>query len=146
MSVASADPGGAIVKLALQIVGALLAVFVALVIITGSSLVGEVVTLHTQDAEGAWQTTPLWIVDARDGTYLRAGQPDSGWLVRLRANPDVKLERDGQTQPVRLVETPEAVAAVNSMMNGKYGWADDFVGLMAGDRSQALPLKVEAGP
>lgn len=137
---------GAIVKTALKILGAFLAVFVALVIITGSSLVGEVVTLHTQDADGAWQTTPLWIVDAQDGTYLRAGQPESGWLLRLRANPEVKLERDGKTQPVRLVETPEAVAAVNQMMSGKYGWADDFVGLMAGDRSQSLALKVEAAP
>jgi hypothetical protein len=134
------------VKTALKIVGTLVAVFIALVIITGSSLVGEVVTLHTQDAEGAWQTTPLWVVDAQDGTYLRAGQPGSGWLARSRANPEVKLERDGQTQPVQLVETPEAVVAVNLMMSEKYGWANAFVSLMAGDRSKAIPLKVEVAP
>ena len=131
-------------KTALKVVGALVGVFVALVIITGTSLVGEVVTLHTQDTEGVWQTTPLWIVDAQDGAYLRAGQPSSGWVTRFRSNSLAKLERGDETRPVRLVETPDAVPAVNMMMSAKYGWANDFVGLMSGDRSKSLALKVEA--
>ena len=62
------------------------AVFIALSIISGTSRVGEVVTLHTRAADGEWQTTPLWIVDFGDASYLRAGAPDgSGWVTRLRA-------------------------------------------------------------
>ena len=41
-------------KAVLSIVGLLLAVFIALSIITGTSLVGEVVTLHTRSADGEW--------------------------------------------------------------------------------------------
>jgi hypothetical protein len=134
------------VKTLLKVLGALLGVFVALVIITGTSLVGEVVTLHTRGAGDAWETTPLWIVDAADGSYLRAGQAASGWVTRFHANPEVKLERADTLAPVTLVETPEAVAAVNQMMASKYGWANTFVGLLAGERSQALALKVEAKP
>ena len=61
---------------------------VALAIITATPLVGEVVTLHTRDSGGDWETTPLWIVDLEGGSYLRAGSPDeSGWVTRARANP-----------------------------------------------------------
>jgi len=129
-------------KLILGVVSVFLGVFVSLAIITGTSLVGEVVTLHTRGADGEWETTPLWIVDASDGAYLRAGDPDSGWVVRLRTNPEVRLERAGAVQDVRLVESPAMQQAISEQMGKEYGWADDFVGMMA-DRGSSLPLRVE---
>ena len=61
----------------LEIVGVLLAIFVAITIVTGTSLVGEVVTLHTKTADGSWKTTSLWIVDADKGSYLRTASTDN---------------------------------------------------------------------
>lgn len=78
-------------------VGILLAAFVSVLIITATPLVGEVVTVHTHGADGEWETTPLWIVDLDNTSYLRAGTPEgSGWFTRLQANPDVRLERAGE--------------------------------------------------
>ena len=125
-------------------VGILLAAFVSVLIITATPLVGEVVTVHTHGADGEWETTPLWIVDLDNTSYLRAGTPEgSGWFTRLQANPDVRLERAGELHDVRLVEEPAQLQAVHRKMAEKYGWADAVVGLMSGDSSKALPLRVE---
>lgn len=129
------------------VIGLLVACFLALVIITASPLVGEVVTLHTRDAGGEWQTTPLWIVDLEGGAYLRGGSPDeSGWITRLRANPLAQLDRAGQLRAVTFVEQPARLQEVHDAMAEKYGWADGFVNLLTGDRSQDLPLRVEMLP
>lgn len=130
-------------KTILAVVGVLVACFLALAIITATPLVGEVVTLHTRDSGGEWQTTPLWIVDLGSDAYLRAGAPDSGWVTRVRANPDAKLERSGKLQQVLLVESPGQLDEVHSQMAEKYGWADEFVTLVSGDRADSLPLRVE---
>jgi hypothetical protein len=131
-------------KRALVIVGIPLGIFVALSIITATPLVGEVVTLQTRGSDGEWQTTPLWIVDFEDSSYLRAGTPEgSAWVARLQANPEVRLERGGKLENVRLVAEPARLQAVHAEMAEKYGWANDFVALMSGDRSQSLPLRIE---
>ena len=126
------------------IAGSLFAVFVAASIITATPLVGEVVTLHTHGTDGEWETTPLWIVDFDQTSYLRAGTPDgSGWVTRLRADPAVRLERAGELHDVRLLEEPSQLQAVHRKMADKYGWADDFVALMSGDRSLSLALRID---
>ena len=130
-------------KAVLSVVGLLFAVFVALSIITGTSLVGEVVTLHTRGADGEWETTPLWVVDLGKASYLRAGNPASGWVIRGRANPEIRLERSGDVADIKLVEEPTELANVHAQMAEKYGWANDFVGLLAPDRSLALSLRIE---
>jgi hypothetical protein len=133
-------------KRVLIVVGLLFGVFIALSIITATPLVGEVVTLHSRDASGDWQTTPLWVVDFDNASYLRAGSPDgSGWVTRLRANPQVRLDRSGKLEDVRLVEEPSQLQAVHAKMADKYGWADDFVALMSGDRTKSLALRIEVG-
>ena len=80
-------------KQLLAIVIALAGIFIIAMGVAATPLAGEVVMLHTQD-NGEWSATPLWIVDDGDREYLRAGVPDnSGWVTRMRANPDVRLER-----------------------------------------------------
>lgn len=138
-------------KRALMVMGMALAIFVAMALITATPLVGEVVTLQTRNAEGEWQSTPLWIVDFDDASYLRAGDPQSAWVTRLRAHPEVRLERADEVDDVRLVEEPSKLQAVHDEMAAKYGWADDFVALMSADRSKSVALRIavvgeSAGP
>jgi hypothetical protein len=130
-------------KAVLTGVGVLIGLFVTVAIVTGTSLVGEVVQLHTREAGGEWQTTPLWIVDVAGREYLRAGDPESGWVLRMRANPEVRLERNGQLRDVTLAAESSERALVNRKMADRYGWADDFVGLM-GNRSVSTPYLVQA--
>ena len=133
-------------KIALLSLLALVLALAILGVITATPLVGEVVTLHTLDEAGEWKTTPLWIVESPDGgEYLRAGDAGRGWVVRMRANPSIRLERSGETAAVTIVSAPGMVKTVHDLMAEKYGWADDFVTLMAPDRSRALALRVERG-
>jgi hypothetical protein len=131
-------------KTILTISGVLVACFIALAIVTATPLVGEVVKLHTRGTDGEWQTTPLWIVDLGSDSYLRAGTPDeSGWITRIRGNPEARLERSGKLLGVTLLEEPARLHEVHEKMAEKYGWADGFVKLVSGDRRESLPLRVE---
>ncbi len=131
-------------KRALIVIGILLAAFVALGIVSATPLVGEVVTLHTREASGEWATTPLWIIDLEKASYLRAGTPEgSGWVTRMQANPEARLERSGKLWDVRLVPEPSKLQTVHEKMSEKYGWADDFVALTSGDRDESLSLRIE---
>ena len=131
-------------KRVLGVIGVFVLLFVVVAGITATPLVGEVVTLHTREG-GEWKTTPLWIVDAAGAGYLRAGNPESGWVARFRADPAARLERRGELLDVALVEAPDMRREVNDLMAAKYGWADGFVGMM-GDRAAALPLRVDRSP
>ena len=131
-------------KRVLGVVGGLVLLFIVLAGITATPLVGEVVTLHTREG-GEWKTTPLWIVDVAGDEYLRAGDPESGWVARFRTDPTARLERRGELVDVTLVEAPDMRREVNDRMAAKYGWADRFVGLM-GNRAASLPLRMERSP
>ena len=93
------------------------------------------------DDAGEFRRTRLWVVDLPDGTYLRAGAPDSAWFARVRARPQVLLER-GDLQRHVLLEPDEGKRAeLNAAMGLKYGWADHVVGV-AFSRENAIPLRV----
>ena len=59
---------------------------------------GEVVTLHVVDAEGHTHPTQLWIAEHDGAMYLRSASPDTRWLGRLRARPDVTIGSGGVTE------------------------------------------------
>jgi len=87
--------------------------------------------------------TPLWVVDTEEGTYFRAGNPEtSGWMLRWHEDPAVRLERGDDVKDARLRAEPGKRESINQRMSERYGWADDFVGIM-GDRTASLPLRVE---
>lgn len=123
-------------------IGVVIALFVGTLVLTTTPLAGEVVTLHTMGSDGDWQTTPLWAVDEGGHVYVRASEAESGWVLRSRAHPEARLERRGEVVPVRVVIDESARDAVNRRMAEKYGWADDFIGLL-GDASISLPLRLE---
>ena len=59
----------------------------------------------------------------------------------MQQNPAAKLERNGAVSDIRLVAEATEQQSINAKMAERYGWADDFVGIM-GDRSAALPLRL----
>lgn len=126
-------------------VGIAIALFVGTVALTATPLVGEVVTLHTMTTDGNWEKTPLWIVDEGGHAYLRAGAAESGWVLRLRANPEARLERGGEVVSVRVIPDESAREIVNQRMAEAYGWADAFLSI-GGDSSLSLPLRLEVAP
>jgi F420H(2)-dependent quinone reductase len=125
------------------IVTALLGAVVFLgAILAASELGGEVVVLHTYREDGMAQATSLWIVDDHKQLWLRAGQPGSTWLERLRRQPQVELERGGRVGDYEAVLMPGQRDRINRLMREKYGWADWLIGL-GRDASRTLPVRLD---
>ncbi len=127
--------------------GIALAAIVAIVVILAGGMVllsesGEVVVLHTADAEGA-HTTRLWLVEYKGSPWLRAGDPDSRWLERIRGSPEVEVERGGKTLRYRALATDSQAVRerINTLMDEKYGRAERLISLMS-DRSRSVPIRL----
>ena len=129
---------------ALRGVGALLAlILLVFVLQIAASESGEVVVLRTQDANDAAHETRLWVVEHEGRPWLRAGNPGTGWLVRLQARPEVEIVRGGETLRVRAVPVPDARDRINALMNEKYGLADSYVCLFF-RRPSKIPVRLDA--
>jgi hypothetical protein len=130
-----------LVRLVLAVV--VLAVGFVGLIFAASELVPEKVVLHTHDG-AADRTTPLWVVDDGGFAWLRAGVPGSGWLKRIDANPDVTVERGGQTYHFHAVPVREPVIRdhIHALMREKYGWSDRIVSMMR-DPNGSVPVRLE---
>ncbi len=108
-----------------------------------SELGTEVVVLHTTDERGADHSTSLWIVEDEGELWLRAGQPGSGWLTRLRTNPEVELERGDQRLRLNAVAVPEQRERVHRLMRERYGWAETVIATMR-DGSESVPVRLDS--
>ena len=98
----------------------LLPIFYGVGLFVASEYGGEVVELDTYDARGNRFTTPLWVVDLHGEPWLRAGDPESAWLQRMRRNPEVEvhLKRDGQ----RTAYLAEIVDTVRRFAPARMEW------------------------
>ncbi len=101
----------------------------------------EVVEVKTLDDKGELVSTRLWIVDHEGKQYLRAG-PDSGWYLRMKANPEVLMTRNDVEGKYQAVESKPMMDHVNKLMNEKYTWGDDVIGAMMG-RTDAIPMELQ---
>lgn len=106
---------------------------------------GEVVVLSTRGDGEAAEETRLWVVDHEGRQYLRAGQPQAGWFQRLKAEPRIGLERNGARNAFDAVPEVEKRTVINDLMRAKYGWADEFIGMMFG-RDDATPVRLDPIP
>jgi hypothetical protein len=133
----------AMIRWALRILGALLALlalFVASEFAASES--GEVVVLRTLDEAGETHETRLWVVDHEGRPWLRAGNPGTGWFVRLQARPEVEVVRGRETLRVRAVPVPEARDRINELVNQKYGFADSYICFFL-PREKKIPVRLD---
>lgn len=91
---------------------------------------GETVQLETFDERGNAFPTTLWVVDLHEEPWIRAGDPEAGWLQRLKVSPQVFLTRDGQRMPYRAELSDEGAGRINEAMREKYGRADQLIELI----------------
>ena len=105
----------------------LLPILYGIGILVASEWGGEVVELETYDARGTMFKTSVWIVDAYDDSWLRAGDPEAAWVQRLRETPNVVVTRDGERRGYLAVIVPDFASRINAVMREKYGWADQLI-------------------
>lgn len=114
------------------------------VIFGASELGGELVTLHTHDANGAERTTHLWVVDDAGYAWLRAGVPSSGWLKRIEADPEVTVVRGGESHHFKAVPVHDPVVRdrIHALMREHYPVADRIVSAIR-DGTKSVPVRLE---
>ncbi len=122
-----------------SVIFALLAIVIVLQIIASES--GEVVVITTQDAAGDARETRLWVVDHHGSAWLRSSSPQSGWYQRMLANPQIGVQRGEESFAAVAQPAVDAKDTINRLMNDKYGWADDYIGMLFG-RDNAIPIRL----
>ena len=102
----------------------------------------EVVELHTVDAAGNEVTTRLWIVDDAGFQYLRSSDISSGWGARVLAGAGFELDRNGSRASYRATLREDKRERINELMQAKYTWGDNMIGVLVGSREAAMPLEL----
>jgi hypothetical protein len=99
---------------------------------------GEVVVVRTPDPQ---TETRLWVVDDAGQQWIRAGNPQSSWLLALQKNSAIEVERDGKTVAYTAVPDVPSRERINALFAAKYGWADAYIGALFG-RDDATPIRL----
>ena len=126
------------------ILGTVLGIAVALTAVTLLALEGrEVVVLRTFDAPGEARETRTWVADEDGYTWIEAANSERPFLLQLQANPKVELRRNGTLQHCRadVTPNPNGHQRIRRLLAAKYGWADDWVGLLT-DTSGSLAVQL----
>ena len=124
----------------------ILAVVVGLVVAyVGAHLVlieldREVVVLRTEEPDGNWLETRLWIIDDGDASWLHGG--DSRWIQNLKARPIVEVERGDATRRYRAETVAGSHRRLHALLREKYGLADRWVRFVGPDRDSTLAVRL----
>jgi hypothetical protein len=102
----------------------------------------EVIVLRTQQDDGAWLESRLWIVDDGGVAWLH-GDGDSRWMRNLKARPVVEIERGGKTNRFRALAVPGPHPGVHELLRAKYGVADRWVRFIGPDGESTTPVRLE---
>ena len=100
----------------------------------------EVIVLRTQEAEGDWLETRLWIVD--DGAVSWLHGADSRWMHNLEARPVVEIERAGGIRRYRAEPVPCPQPRVHELLREKYGVADRWVRFVGPDNESTRAVRL----
>ena len=125
-----------ILLVVLIVIGLLALPFVLMMV---ASETGEVVVVTIPTDDGA-HTVRLWVVDVDGVQYLRSGDANSGWYQRLQQAATVEVERNGKSAVYVAVPALELRSAVTAEMLSKYGWRDQYISWMMGDRESSIPI------
>lgn len=104
----------------------------------------EVIALRTQEPDGGWLETRLWIVDDGAVSWVHGG--DSRWMANLKARPIVEVVRGGETRRYRATAVPGPHPRVHELLRAKYGVADRWVRFVGADTESTMPVRLELVP
>jgi len=102
----------------------------------------EVIVLRTENDDGSWHVSRLWIVDDGPVAWLH-GDSRSAWERNLAARPIVEVTRAGETHRYRAAPVPGPHPHLHELLRAKYGIADRWVRIVGSDRATTTPVKLE---
>jgi hypothetical protein len=101
----------------------------------------EVIVLRTQEADGGWLESRLWIVD--DGAVSWLHGADSRWMRNLEARAIVEVERGGETRRYRARPVRGPHPRLHELLRAKYGVADRWVRFIGPDDESTKAVRLD---
>lgn len=108
---------------------------------------GEVVVLRTFDERRAARETRTWVADEEGAALIEAANPERPFLLNIRKNPEIEMQRAGAVHRCHAVPlpNPDGHQRIRRLLAGKYGWADRWIGLLT-DTTGSLAIRLECSP
>ncbi len=105
----------------------------------------DVALLHTQQPNGARRRTRVWIAEDAGAWWVEAATPQRPFYHDLLTVPQVELEYQGTRTRVLAVPlpNPEGHHQIRQLLRTKYGWADQWIGLLQ-DTSASIGIRLQA--
>jgi hypothetical protein len=128
-----------------RILGGLVLLAVVLIGLSfAASESGEVIVLKTktEHATKPDHETRIWVVDDGGRQWVRAGQPQSSWLIAIQRDPLVEMVRGDHSAAYTAVPDVSARDRINALMAAKYGWADAYIDFLFG-HAKSTPIRLD---
>ena len=100
----------------------------------------EVATLRTQNHDGTWKETRLWVVDYDGDPWLHSAGEE--WEQRFENDAAVELTRGGNTERYTAEPDRRSHEAIDDALRRKYGLADRWVRFIAPCNESVLPVRL----
>jgi F420H(2)-dependent quinone reductase len=104
----------------------------------------EVVVLRTFGTDGAPRDTRTWVAEEDGALWIEAANAARPFLLHIDANPEIELRRGRSVRRCRAtpVANPDGHARIRRLLAAKYGWADQWIGLLT-DTSRSLAIRLQ---
>jgi hypothetical protein len=104
----------------------------------------EVIVLHTRSPDGVARATRTWVVTEGSALWVEAASPERPFYQQLLNDPEVEVERAGNTGRYRAnpLSNPDGHVRIRAMLAQKYGWADCWVSFLQ-DTSRSVAVRLD---
>ena len=115
---------------------------------SASELGGEVVTLIRAEPDGRSKEVRVWIVDAKEQSWIEHGDRQSYWINQLTEKSEVSLVREGKEEKYIAVSDVNSHDLYHELRSQKYGISSKIIDILSfgqvkKDNCNGIPVKVK---
>ena len=118
------------------------------IMFSASELGGEVVTLIRAEPDGRSKEVRIWIVDAKEQSWIEHGDRQSYWINQLTEKSEVSLVREGKEEKYIAVSDVNSHDLYHELRSQKYGISSKIIDILSfgqvkKDNCNGIPVKIK---
>ena len=118
------------------------------IMFSASELGGEVVTLIRAEPDGRSKEVRVWIVDAKEQSWIEHGDRQSYWINQLTEKSEVSLVREGKEEKYIAVSDVNSHDLYHELRSQKYGISSKIIDILSfgqvkKDNCNGIPVKIK---
>ena len=118
------------------------------IMFSASELGGEVVTLIKAEPDGRSKEVRIWIVDAKEQSWIEHGDRQSYWINQLTEKSEVSLVREGKEEKYIAVSDVNSHDLYHELRSQKYGISSKIIDILSfgqvkKDNCNGIPVKIK---